>query len=198
MTSPGDVDWSEMCSDTMQLIFESLSCSDFHRARTVCSKWYSASTSCVAASWNRYPWLIRFPEIYSVSKPFNDLFTKLSDTTSCKLLDPREGKTYRTRCLGNILSESRCLASYGIWILMMNPSLGFYVLNVFTCERIDLPSLSLRGEVRFQRKDDGGLFLEHSWLDRETIINRYIETAVLWIDEKTKDFVVSWIYNAHQ
>ncbi|XP_010513087.1 PREDICTED: putative F-box protein At2g33200 [Camelina sativa] len=97
--------------------------------------------------------------------------------------------------LGDKLSESRSLASHGNWILMMNPSLDFYVLNVFTCERIYLPSLSLRGQVRFQRKDGGGLFLEHSWLNRETIINRYIETAVLWIDEKTKDFVVCWIYN---
>ncbi|XP_010513089.1 PREDICTED: putative F-box protein At2g33200 [Camelina sativa] len=185
MTSPGDVDWSEMCPDAMQLIIESLSCSDFHRARTVCSKWYSVSKSCVAGLWNRYPWLILFRES-SVSKPPTKLFTKFSDTNSCKLFDLREGKIYRKRCLGDKLSESRCLASYGNWILMMNPSLDFYVLNVFTCERIDLPSLSLPGEVRFPRKDDAR-FLEQSWscLDREM--------AVLWIDEKTKHFVVSLI-----
>ncbi|XP_010513085.1 PREDICTED: putative F-box protein At2g33200 [Camelina sativa] len=187
MTSPGDVDWSEMCPDAMQLILESLSCSDFHRARIVCSKWYSVSKSCVAGLWNRYPWLILFPQKISDSKPFKDYF---------RLFDPREGKTYMIRYLGDKLFESRSLASHGNWILMMNPSLDFYVLNVFTCERIDLPSLSLRGQVRFQRKDGGGIFLEHPRFNRETIINRHIETAVLWIDEKAKDFVVSWIYNA--
>lgn len=121
----------------------------------------------------------------------------MSVTESCMLFNPRERKTYRTRYLGANLSESRCVASYGNWLLLLNPSLDFSVLHVFTGERINLPSLSLRvrGNVRFQRKDDGGFFLEHSWLDRETIINRYIETAVLWIDEKTKDFVVCWIYN---
>ncbi|KAG7573453.1 F-box domain [Arabidopsis suecica] len=192
---PGDVDWSEMCSDAMRLILESLSIPDFHRASTVCSKWYSVSKSCVPGSRNRYPWLILIPEKFSDSKPSKKLFRKLSDTNSCRLCDPRNGKTYRTRYLGDQLSESRCIASYGNWLLMLNPSLDFYVLNVFTGERINLPSLSLRGKVSFERKDDGGFFLEHSWFDRETIINRYIETAVLWIDEKTKDFVVSWIYN---
>ncbi|EOA29276.1 hypothetical protein CARUB_v10025551mg [Capsella rubella] len=195
MTSAGDVDWSEMCSDAIQLILEILSFSDFHRARTVCSKWYSVSKSCVAGSRNRSPWLILFPEKSCVSKPSKKLFNKVSDTNSCRLYNPAEGKTYRTRYLGDKLSESRCLASYGNWILMLDPSLNFYLLNVFTIERINLPSLSLRCEVRFQRKDDGGLFLEQSWLDRETIINRYIKTAVLWVDEKTKDFVVCWIYN---
>ncbi|CAE6026622.1 unnamed protein product [Arabidopsis arenosa] len=63
------------------------------------------------------------------------------------LCDPRNGKTYRTRFLGDKLSESRCIASYGNWLLMLNPSLDFYVLNVFTGERINLPSLSLRGDI---------------------------------------------------
>ncbi|CAE6026657.1 unnamed protein product [Arabidopsis arenosa] len=168
---PRDADWSEMCSDAMKLILESLSFPDFHRARTVCSSWYSVSKSCVAGSRSRYPWLILFPNF----------------SGSCTLFDPVENKTYKTRNPG----KSRCLASYGNWLLMLTPRLDFFVLNVFTCERISLPSLSLQGgKVRFQRKDDGGvLFLEHSPKDRETIMNWYIMKAVLWIDEKTKDFV---------
>ncbi|KAG7568981.1 hypothetical protein ISN45_Aa04g017470 [Arabidopsis thaliana x Arabidopsis arenosa] len=175
---PRDADWSEMCSDAMKLILESLSFPDFHRARTVCSSWYSVSKSCVAGSRSRYPWLILFPNF----------------SGSCTLFDPVENKTYKTRNPG----KSRCLASYGNWLLMLTPRIDFFVLNVFTCERISLPSLSLKGgKVRFRRKDDGGvLFLEHSPKDRETIINWYIMKAVLWIDEKTKDFVVCLIYNS--
>ncbi|KAG7573454.1 F-box domain [Arabidopsis suecica] len=173
-----ETDWSEMCSDAMKLILESLNFPDFHRARTVCSSWYSVSKSCVAGSRSRYSWLILFPNF----------------SGSCTLFDPVENKTYKTRNPG----KSRCLASYGNWLLMLTPRIDFFVLNVFTCERISLPSLSLQGgKVRFRRKDDGRvLFLEHSPKYRETIINRYIETAVLWIDEKTKDFVVCWNYNS--
>ncbi|CAL9235361.1 unnamed protein product [Arabidopsis halleri] len=179
---PRDADWSEMCSDAMQLILESLSFPDFHRARTVCSSWYSVSKSCVAGSRNRYPWLILFPKQSSVSG-------------FCTLFDPVEDKTYDTRDLGNDFSEWRCLASYGNWLLMLTPRIDFFILNVFTGERINLPSLSLQGgKVRFRRKD-GGVFLEHSPKDRETIRNWFIKTAVLWIDEETKDFVVCWIYN---
>ncbi|CAL9235357.1 unnamed protein product [Arabidopsis halleri] len=140
---PGDDNWSEMCSDAMQLILENLNIPDFHRARSVCSKWYSVSKSCVPGSRNRYPWLILFPEKSSDSKPSKKLFTKLSDTNSCRLCDPRDGKTYRTRYLGDRLSEWRCLTSYGNWLLMLTPQIDFYVINVFTCERINLPSLSL-------------------------------------------------------
>ncbi|EOA28498.1 hypothetical protein CARUB_v10024711mg [Capsella rubella] len=180
---PRVVDWSEMCSDAIQLILESLSFPDFHRARTVCSSWYSVSKSCVAGSRNRYPWLMLFREKSSVSG-------------SCKLLDPFENKTYKTRDLGNEFHVCRCIASYGNWLLMLSPRIDFSIINVFTGEKINLPSLSLQGggEVRFRRKDDGGVFLEHSPNDRETIINRFIKTAVLWIDEETKDFVVCWNY----
>lgn len=176
-----DVDWSEICIDALQLILESLSIADFHRARTVCSNWYSVSKSCVAGSRNRYPWLILFQE-----------------SKSCfKLFDLRQGKMYKTKGLEDEFPnpKSRCVASFGNWLLMLSHRLKFSVLNVFTGKRIKLPSLSLRGNVVFERKDNGDFLLEHSWFDRETIINRYIKTAALWIDEKTKDFVVCWIYN---
>ncbi|CAA7049440.1 unnamed protein product [Microthlaspi erraticum] len=175
-----DLRWSEIFSDALQLILESLSLPDFHRARTVCSTWYSVSKSCL----HRYPWLIRFPKKLTVT------------TDSRNLFDPVAYKWYETRSLGDDeLSESRCLASYGNWLLMLNPRIDFSVLNVFSGERIDLPELSLRGEVSLRRKDDGDFLLEHSSVDRETIIERYVKRAVLWIDERTRDFVVSWIYN---
>lgn len=174
-----DMRWSEICLDALQLILESLSFPDFHRARTVCSTWYSVSKSCVAGSRHRYPWLIRFPSV----------------SQSCSIFDPVARKTYKMTSLGLELSQSRCLATYGSWLLMLNPRTDFSVVNVFSGERISLPYLSLRGEKRFRRKDDGDFFLEHSRTDRETILNKYVKTAVLWIDEKTRDFVVSWVYN---
>lgn len=173
-------DWSEMCFDVLQLILESLSFPVFHRARSVCSSWYSVSKSCVR---NRYPWLILFPE-------------KFSGSESCELFDPRKDKTFKTKDLGVELSESSCVASYGNWLLMLNQSLDFSILNVFSGERINLPPLSsLRGKGRFRRENNGGLLLVHSRNDREPIFHMNIATGMLWIDEKTKDFVVSWIYN---
>ncbi|ESQ51911.1 hypothetical protein EUTSA_v10017793mg [Eutrema salsugineum] len=180
-----ELHWSEICTDALQLIFESLNFLDFHRARTVCSTWYSALKSRIAASGNRYPWLITFPEKFSISE-------------SCSLFDPVEDKTYETNDLGDELSESRCVASYGNWLLLLSPRLDFSVVNVFTAERFDLPSLSLSPKIgvsRFRRKYDGDLILEHSRRNREAIINRYINTAVLWVDGKTKAFSVFWIYN---
>ncbi|KAL1206139.1 putative F-box protein [Cardamine amara subsp. amara] len=176
-----DIDWSEICIDALRLILESLSFADFHRAKTVCSNWYSVSKSCVAGSRNRYPWLILFPE----------------SELCFKLLDLRHGKIYKTKGLEDEFPnpKSRCVASYGNWLLMLSHRLKFSIFNVFTGERIKIRSLSLRGNVRIERKNNGDFLLEHSWFDRETIINRYIKTAALWIDEETKDFVVFWIYN---
>ncbi|CDY17151.1 BnaA05g10370D [Brassica napus] len=38
-----NVDWSKLCPDLLRSIFESLSSLDFHRAKTVCSNWYTVS-----------------------------------------------------------------------------------------------------------------------------------------------------------
>lgn len=171
-TKSTDPNWSEICNDALQLILENLNIADFHRARTVCSNWYSVSKSCIAGSRNRYPWLILFQK-----------------SESCfKLLDLKQDTIYKTKCLKDEFPnpKSRCVASYGNWLLMMSHRLKFSIFNVFTGERIKLPSLSLRGNVIIERKDNGEYLLEHSWFDSETIIDRYIKIAALWIDEKLK------------
>ncbi|KFK31074.1 hypothetical protein AALP_AA6G064900 [Arabis alpina] len=177
--SKGVVDWSELCIEVMQLILESFTFPDFHRARFVCRNWYKISKSCVY----KYPWLIIFPEKYSGNE-------------TCKLYDPRQDKTYETKNFGTELSQSTCLASYGNWLLMMNQKLEFSILNVLSSERINLPRLKLRGKVKFRRPRNRGVVLvQGTDGGTEPICHVYIKTGTLWIDEKTKDFVVSWIYN---
>ncbi|CAH2059653.1 unnamed protein product [Thlaspi arvense] len=142
-----DLDWSEICSDALRLILESLS-----------------------------------------SQISTEQEQSARPGTPSRNRAPRDRETD----LGAEFPGSRCVASHGSWLLMLSPRLDFSVVNAFTGERIDLPPLSLRGEVvRLRRKDDGDFLLEHSWMDRETIINRerYINTAVLWVDETTRDYV---------
>ncbi|XP_010418659.1 PREDICTED: putative F-box protein At2g33190 [Camelina sativa] len=175
--SRDDNGWSKLYPDLLRPIFESLSCLDFHRARTVCSNWYAVSQTCPL-----YPWRIVFRGKNSV------------------LFDPLQDKIYTKNLLGIDLFKIHCLASYGNWILIVDPSLDFHLLNVFTREGIKLPSLesSLRGDrpFRFIRKDEFGIgyFLELygtkfllTWNDF-----RFEKPAILWVSGRTGDYVVAW------
>ncbi|KAL1206136.1 putative F-box protein [Cardamine amara subsp. amara] len=171
-----DNDWSKLCPDLLRSIFESLSCLDFHRARTVCSNWYYVSRTCPL-----YPWRIVFRGKNSV------------------LFDPIQDKIYTKNLLGIDFSKTHCLASYGNWILIVDSRLDFHILNVFSRERINLPSLesSLRGDrpFKFIRNDEFEFFLDLygtkfqvTWDDF-----RFGKTAVLWVNGRNGDFVVSWV-----
>ncbi|KAG7640406.1 F-box-like domain superfamily [Arabidopsis suecica] len=48
-------DWSKLCPDLLRPILESLSSIDFHRAKTVCSDWYSVWKTCKGydSKWNQ-------------------------------------------------------------------------------------------------------------------------------------------------
>ena len=169
-----NVDWSKLCPDLLRSIFESLSSLDFHRAKTVCSNWYTVSRTCPL-----YPWRI-------VLQGQNSL-----------LYDPIQDKVYHKNLLGIDLSEVHCLASYSNWLLLVDPCLHFHLLNVFTSETISVPSLdSSLGDspYRFVRNDLYECFLELygtkflvSWDDF-----KFSKTAVLWINERNGDFVVAW------
>lgn len=176
MSSPRDDNgWSKLYPDLLRSIFESLSCLDFHRARTVCSNWYAVSRTCPL-----YPWRIVIRGKNSV------------------LFDPIQDKIYTKNLLGIDFSKIHCLASYGNWILIVDLRLDFHLLNVFTRERINLPSLesSLRGDrpFRFIRNDDFGYFLELygtkfllTWNDF-----RFEKTAILWVNGRNGDYIVAW------
>ncbi|KAG2239761.1 hypothetical protein Bca52824_091458 [Brassica carinata] len=88
----------------------------------------------------------------------------------CLLFNPedREEKLYKTQHLGDDSADSLCLATCRSWLLM-DPSYAnredpVYILNLLTRERINLPLSS-----------DARLF-----------------SAILWIDDKTKDYLVIW------
>ncbi|KAL0722227.1 hypothetical protein Bca4012_036826 [Brassica carinata] len=113
------------------------------------------------------------------------------------LYDPIQDKIYHKNLLGIDLSEVHCLASYSNWLLLVDPCLHFHLLNVFTRETINLPSLdsSLRDTpYRFIRNDLFECFLELygtkflvTWDDF-----KFSKTAVLWINERNGDFIVAW------
>ncbi|CAN7114087.1 unnamed protein product [Brassica rapa subsp. narinosa] len=160
--------WSKLPSDLIQLIFESLGFADFQRAKSVCSSWRYASKQ--SSPNNQNPWLILFPE---------------KGKDYCLLFDPeeKEDKLYRIQNLGANFANSNCLATYGSWLLMQDDHQYniIYILNIFTCEKIDLPSM--KSQLRIEETEDD-MFLVR--FDN----NRYV---LFWFDEKTKDYVVMWI-----
>ncbi|KAL0710640.1 hypothetical protein Bca4012_017618 [Brassica carinata] len=148
-------DWSKLCTDLLRSILENLNTKDFHRARTVCSSWYSVSTTCMRPL---HPWRI--------------LFRK----SSTLLLDPEQEETIETEHPGIDFSKSSVMASCSNWLLMIDFRIDLYLLNVFTCERINLPST------------------ESLLLGNASSSNI---SACLWMSERTGDYVVAWSYKEH-
>ncbi|CAN6897947.1 unnamed protein product [Brassica oleracea] len=160
--------WSKLPSDLMQLVLEHLGFADFHRAKSVCSSWHYASKQ--SSPTNQIPWLILFPE-------------KAKDY--CLLFDPeeKEDKLYRIQNLGVNFANSNCLATYGSWLWMQDDHQYnlLYILNIFTCEKIDLPSMKSQLSI-VETEDD--MFLVR--LDNN-------KDVLFWFDEKTKEYVAIWI-----
>ncbi|CAH8358667.1 unnamed protein product [Eruca vesicaria subsp. sativa] len=92
-------DWSKLCSDLLRSILESLSTYDFHRARSVCSSWYSVSTTCMRPL---YPWRI------------------LLRNSSTLIFDPEQDKTLEAEHPGTDFSESCVIASCSNWLLIID------------------------------------------------------------------------------
>ncbi|XP_020874590.1 putative F-box protein At5g38270 [Arabidopsis lyrata subsp. lyrata] len=178
-------DWSKLYPDLLRSILESLNSIDFHRAKTVCSDWYSIWKTCVKRP--LCPWRITYVK------------------DSLMLLNPGEDKIYKGTNVG-LSNDSYYMTSSGNWLLMVDSNLGFYIFNLLTYKRIDLPSMesSIRGgNVRFERnREDGfsewGHFVDpcrKDYVGKDIMICR--RSAVLWIDERTGDYVVAWIYDNH-
>ncbi|CAN6804013.1 unnamed protein product [Brassica oleracea] len=102
--------------------------------------------------------------------PWVLLFPKNNETNSCMLFNPEEeDKLYKTQLdLGLEFANSSCMKTYGSWLLMQNLQLNLYIVNLFTHERINLPPV----------KSQFGM--------------TKIQSPVFWIDDETKDHVVSW------
>ncbi|CAH2078303.1 unnamed protein product [Thlaspi arvense] len=156
--------WSKLPLDLMRLVFEHLGFADFERAKSVCSSWQSASRQ--SKPNNRIPWMFLFPK----------------DNNYGLLFNPEEkDKVYKTQDLGNDFAKSYCVATCRSWILMLdpqyidftqgnieNPLYNLYILDLLTCERVNLPTL----ESCFE-----------------------LIAPVFWIDEKTKDYLVIGMIN---
>ncbi|KAL0738762.1 hypothetical protein Bca4012_014972 [Brassica carinata] len=106
------------------------------------------------------------------SKPNNKipwLFLIPKDKNYGLLFNPEEkDKFYKTQDLGNDFGKSSCVATYKSWLLMITYTeevylYNPYILDLLTRERINLPTF-------------------------ET--NYGLISPVLWIDEKTKDYLV--------
>ncbi|KAL0693706.1 hypothetical protein Bca4012_060886 [Brassica carinata] len=114
-------DWSKLCPDLLRSIFGRLIISkDFYRSRTVCSDWYSVSTTCVPTAY-AYPWRILF------------------DEDSTLLFDPGEDNIYEIGHPQLDLIKTHVMASCSNWLLIGRSALNLYLQNVFTRERINLP-----------------------------------------------------------
>ncbi|KAG7558637.1 hypothetical protein ISN45_Aa05g002780 [Arabidopsis thaliana x Arabidopsis arenosa] len=161
--------WSTLCPDLLRKIIESLSSIDYYRAKIVCSDWYGVWKSCVKR--RLCPWRI-----------------VISKDDSYKFYDPGEDKIYTTQYVG-LSDNSYYMASSGNWLLMIN-----------------LPSIEspIRGaQVRFERSGESrytwGHFVEPCRKDNvsKDILHCKRSGVVLWINERTGDYVVAWILKRH-
>lgn len=179
LSPPSDVPrWSKLPSDLLHVVFERLSFADFQRAKCVCPSWQSASTE--SSPNNQIPWMILFPE---------------KGKDYCLLFNPEENnKTYRIQDFGVNFANSHCLAICGSWLFMRDPRYNLYIMNIFTRERIDLPTVESQvGMIKIERTTDD-MFLV---TPKEGIGYGYIQEDLridfpfFWIDKKTKDYFVT-------
>ncbi|KAG7550595.1 F-box-like domain superfamily [Arabidopsis thaliana x Arabidopsis arenosa] len=173
-------DWSELPDDVIRMVLGRLRFSDFHRARAVCSAWYRVWGECVPKP-NQVPWLILFPDPAQTRR-------------SCMLYNPQEEENvYTIQDLG----VDPCLASCGTWLLMSDPRLNLYLVNVLNLERINLVAIESQRDQLFSALvlDRKGHFASKA----EMMGYPSTDKAVVWIDEKTKDYVVacSWDGDKH-
>ncbi|KAL1201747.1 putative F-box protein [Cardamine amara subsp. amara] len=179
--SPGSdgSNWSKLPPDLLHMVFERLGFADFQRAKSVCPTWHSVSRQ--SAPNNQIPWLILLPE---------------KGKDYCLLFNPEEKeKVYRIQDLGVEFANSHYLAVYGSWLLMRDARCNLYILNLFTRERIDLPSLESQvGRIKFERTIDDMFITKIVDKNYVGYPEKYVDIShpILWIDEKTKDYVVLW------
>ncbi|VVA90686.1 unnamed protein product [Arabis nemorensis] len=160
--------WSGLTSDVLSLVYNRLSFADFARAKTVCSSWYSVSRSSSPRKIN-VPWLI------------------FKQDRNWKLFDPEEGKFYTTQISRLGFADCSSVATCGNWVLVTD-NIYLYMVNPFTLEIIiDLPPLKPYG--KFKILDNCPIHFNYGLASRQSA---EVKSAVLWVDERTKDYLVVW------
>lgn len=175
--------WSELPSDVMRSVLERLSYPDFHRASAVCSAWHSVWRECVAKP-NQVPWLILFPDP-AQTRP------------RCMLYNPQEEENVYT--IHQDLVVDPCLASYGTWLLMSDPRLNLYLVNALTLERINVVPIESQRDQLFLKQIGNNRydpFLHKA--SRAEVSGFPTGKAVVWIDEKSRDYVVAWTWGENR
>ncbi|CAN6986757.1 unnamed protein product [Brassica rapa subsp. trilocularis] len=175
--------WSDLPQDLLISLFERLNFANFQRVKAVCSSWHASSRQCVHIPKSQIHWMILFPEDDENN----------NNNYPCTLFNPEErDKRYKTQDLGLEFAKSFCISTYGSWLLMLYPLRSLYVVNLFTDERINLPSVESQvGMVKVERTL-GGYELRTTSPNEKVYKGISIRTPVFWIDERTNDYVVLW------
>ncbi|CAE5978288.1 unnamed protein product [Arabidopsis arenosa] len=164
-TNPSN--WSNLTLNILISLFKRLSYVDFHRAKMVCSYWYSGSKQTVTRK-SGIPWLMLFP-----------------DDGGCLLCNPYEKVVYKTK---RDCSGSRFLASCGKWLLMLDSRSRLYIIDVFSGNRIDLPPLeSLLSNYSALKRDI--LWVDEETKERECSLRSH--SSYLWSSQED-NWPCSW------
>ncbi|KAJ4908628.1 putative F-box protein [Raphanus sativus] len=189
-------DWSKLPPDVSRMIFETLSPLDSHRAKLVCSDWYSVWKTCD----NLPPCPLQIIHVGGspiLSEDEHQVYRREPDGQDLHEKYPRRiihqegGGSSNSHYPRKDLSRSSCMASYGSWLMMVNYRDDIYLLNFITSERINLPKMELKP------KHDRRNYLGRGSLPWEKVSRddlRWKNTAVLWIDDMSGDYFVAWIF----
>ncbi|CAH8362931.1 unnamed protein product [Eruca vesicaria subsp. sativa] len=174
METPPNCDrWSELPVDLLRCVLERLSFVDFHRANMVCSNWYLCSKQTLGPRYG------------------SPLLIMSEEEGSYRLYNPEEDRVYEAK------SNYRFLGSSGKWFLVVDSRSDLYIINVFSNEKIRLPPLETVKSSLYNIERLGGdkgfeLFIEHA----KILVTTKDLRAVLWVDEKKRDYVVVWGFEA--
>ncbi|KAG7583789.1 hypothetical protein ISN44_As08g033050 [Arabidopsis suecica] len=121
---------------------------------------------------NRSPWLMLFPD----------------GDYGCVLYNPDEDRIYKSV---RDFSETIFLANSGNWFLVMDSKSNLYIIDVFSENRIDLPPLESFQSDYFTLERLGDKKFKLQVTDHHCEVLR----GLLWVDKKTKEFVVVWFFD---
>ncbi|KAJ0239137.1 F-box domain-containing protein [Hirschfeldia incana] len=196
VTSTG---WPKLSPNVLQKIFETLSPLDSHRAKLVCSDWYTVWKTCD----NLPPCPLQIihiggspilseRQVYRSEPDGQDLHKNPrriiheeggSSTWSENIQYPRFP--------GGKIQRSSCMASYGSWLLMVDYHCDIHLLNIITFQRINLPTMEL------EPKRDRRNHWQHGPLPWRKVSRddlQWKNAAVLWVDDRSGDYFVAWIF----
>ncbi|CAA7049890.1 unnamed protein product [Microthlaspi erraticum] len=108
------------------------------------------------------------------------------------LFDSKEDESHETKLIElSACNDNHCLVRSGNWLLLVNASIEFHLMNLFTGKRVDLPAMNSSGRSKHENMDSSRETKKYSNKLKENI--KCIKSAVLWINERTGDYVVAWV-----